>query len=68
MQDGEAGLPTRITPVALAALESLFYWNTTEGTFESAEEGWVYSGQWLQNRMTLEFEISAEHLISVASS
>merc|ERR1719284_894535 len=22
-----------------------------EGTFESAEEGWVYSGQWLQNRM-----------------
>eukprot|EP00435_Cladocopium_sp_Y103_P060545 s25_g22.t1 len=22
-----------------------------EGTFESAEEGWVYNGQWLQNRM-----------------
>ena len=24
-----------------------------QGTFESAEEGWVYTGQWLQNRMTL---------------
>lgn len=24
-----------------------------QGTFESAEEGWVYSGQWLQNRMRL---------------
>ena len=24
-----------------------------QGTFESAEEGWVYNGQWLQNRMRL---------------
>ena len=40
LQDGEA-------------FESRSSRSAAQGTFESAEEGWVYTGQWLQNRMKL---------------